>query len=139
MSYLRQIMERLRERSTPQPRPERDDSGLLEEHLCLYATQLEDCSDAMLDYEAAWLEQHIETLELCAREPTMAAGAGGAQHVERLLEESRRFSRLLDQKRLARGLTERTVHAAVVASEHAWELSDPALRRAWGFAAGPAG
>ncbi len=137
MSYLRQIMQRLRDRSAPPPRDERGDAALLEEHLSLYGARLDACSDAMLDYEEAWLEQHIETLELCAREPAMAAGAGGAHHVERLLEESRRFSRLLHQCRQARGLGGRTVTAAVVASEHAWELSDPGLRRAWGFPAAP--
>ncbi|KEF42225.1 MAG: hypothetical protein ER33_06800 [Cyanobium sp. CACIAM 14] len=137
MSYLRQIMERLRDRSPSPPQDRRSDDALLEEHLRLYGSQLEACSDAMLDYEAAWLEQHIETLELCAREPTMQAGAGGAQHVEQLLEESRRFRRLLNRHRHERGLGYRAVHATVVASEHAWELSDPALRRAWGFPAAP--
>jgi hypothetical protein len=137
MSYLREIMQRLRDRSAPAPRDDRGDPGLLEEHLRLYGARLEACSDAMLDYEAAWLEQHIETLELCGREPAMAAGAGGAQRVERLLEESRRFHGLLDACRRDRGLGERGVHAAVVASEHAWELSDPGLRRAWGFPAAP--
>jgi hypothetical protein len=137
MSYLRQIMQRLRDRSDPPPRDDRGDAALLEEHLSLYGAQLQACSDAMLDYEEAWLEQHIDTLELCAREPAMQAGAGGAQRVERLLEESRRFRQLLNQSRRERGLGRRGVHAAVVASEHAWELSDPGLRRAWGFPAAP--
>jgi hypothetical protein len=139
MSYLRQIMQRLHDRSTaPAPVDRSADPAVLEEHLTLYAGRLDACSDAMLRYEAAWLEQHIETLELCARQPTMLASAGGAERVERLLQESLRFRQLLERSRAARGLTGDGVRAAVVASEHAWELSDPGLRRAWGFSAEPA-
>ena len=140
MSYLRQIMQRLHDRSTaPAPVDRSGDLAVLEEHLTLYAARLEGCTDAMLRYEDAWLEQHIETLELCARQPTMLASAGGAERVERLLQESLRFRQLLESARAARGLTGEGVRAAVVASEHAWELSDPGLRRAWGFPADPGG
>ena len=91
----------------------------------------------MLDYEVAWLDQHIETLELCFRQPAMLASAGGAQRVGRLLEESLRFRRLLEQCRRSRGLGEAVTRASVLATEHAWELTDPSLRRAWGFPAAP--
>lgn len=138
MSYLRQIMQRLHDRSTaPAPADRSGDPAVLEEHLKLYAARLADCSDAMLHYEGAWLEQHIETLELCARQPTMLASAGGVERVERLLQESLRFRQLLERCREGRGMTDRGARAAVVASEHAWELSDPGLRRAWGFPADP--
>ena len=59
--------------------------------------------------------------------------------MERLLQESLLFRQLLASARAARGLTGEGVRAAVVASEHAWELSDPGLRRAWGFPADPGG
>ncbi|WP_216900031.1 hypothetical protein [Synechococcus sp. CCY 9618] len=133
MSYLRQIMQRLHDRSSAEPAVDGGGPTRLEEHLALYAIRLQGCSDAMLDYEAAWLEQHIETLELCSHQPAMVAGAGGSQRVERLLQESHRFRQLLDQCRDARGLAQAGAVAAVVATEHAWELSDPALRQAWGF------
>jgi hypothetical protein len=138
MSYLRQIMQRLHDRSTPMPTGERAEApGRLEEHLALYGSRLEGCSDAMLQYEAAWLEQHIETLELCGSQPTMLASAGGGERVEALLQESLRFRQLLEHCRRERGLDGTGVRAAVLASEHAWELSDPALRRAWGFPTDP--
>jgi hypothetical protein len=138
MSYLRQIMRRLHDRTTPLPTAERGESqGRLEEHLALYGARLEACSDAMLQYEAAWLEQHIETLQLCGSQPTMLASAGGAQRVEALLQESLCFRQRLELCRQQRGLEGAGVRAAVVASEHAWELTDPALRRAWGFPADP--
>jgi hypothetical protein len=138
MSYLRQIMQRLHDRSTSLPTAERGEApGRLEEHLALYGARLEACSDAMLQYEAAWLQQHIETLELCGRQPTMLASAGGAERVEALLQESLCFRQRLDLCRRQRGLPEDGVRAAVVASEHAWELSDPTLRQAWGFPAEP--
>ncbi|MCT0206607.1 hypothetical protein [Synechococcus sp. CS-1332] len=138
MSYLRQIMQRLHDRSTPLPMAERGEAqGRLDEHLALYGARLESCSDAMLQYEAAWLEQHIETLELCGSQPTMLASAGGAERVQALLQESLRFRERLELCRGQRGLEGDGVRAAVVASEHAWELSDPALRRAWGFPTDP--
>lgn len=134
MSYLRQIMQRLHDRSTPLPTAERGEApARLEEHLELYGARLEACSDAMLLYEAAWLEQHIETLELCGSQPTMLASAGGAERVQALLQESLCFRQRLDLCRRQRGLEGDGVRAAVVASEHAWELTDSALRRAWGF------
>ena len=138
MSYLRQIMQRLHDLSTPLPAAERGEApGRLEEHLALYGARLEACSDAMLQYEAAWLQQHIETLELCGRQPTMLASAGGAERVEALLQESLCFRQRLDLCRRQRGVVGGGGRAAVVASEHAWELSDPALRQAWGFPTDP--
>ena len=138
MSYLRQIMQRLHDRSTPLPTAERGESqGRLEEHLALYGARLEACSDAMLLYEAAWLDQHIETLELCGSQPTMVASAGGPERVDALLQESLYFRQRLELCRRQRGLPQDGVRAAVVASEHAWELTDPALRRAWGFPVEP--
>ncbi len=138
MSYLRQIMQRLHDRSTPLPTAERGESqGRLEEHLALYGARLEACSDAMLLYEAAWLDQHIETLELCGSQPTMLASAGGGERVEALLQESLCFRQRLELCRRQRGLGGDGVRAAVVPNEHAWELTDPALRRAWGFPVEP--
>ncbi|MCP9932086.1 hypothetical protein KBY82_14990 [Cyanobium sp. AMD-g] len=138
MSYLRQIMQRLHDRSTPLPAAERAEApGRLEEHLALYDARLEACSDAMLQYEAAWLEQHIETLELCGSQPTMLASAGGAERVEALLQESLCFRQRLERCLRQRGVEGGGLRAAVVASEHAWELSDTALRRAWGFPVEP--
>lgn len=137
MSYLRLIMQRLHDRSSVEPADHPGESSLLEGHLELYDARLRGCSDAMLEYEVAWLDQHIETLELCSRQPAMLASAGGPQRVGRLLEESRRFRQLLEQCRRSRGLAEAVTRAAVVATEHAWELTDPSLRRAWGFPAAP--
>ena len=138
MSYLRQIMQRLHDRSTATPQGESGEApARLEEHLELYGARLQACSDAMLQYEAAWLELHIETLELCGSQPTMLASAGGGERVEALLQESLCFRQRLELCRQQRGLEGAGVRAAVVASEHAWELTDPALRRAWGFPAEP--
>ncbi len=134
MSYLRQIMQRLQARSTTPPPPEPGDhSGLLEEHLQAYGTNLERCSDAMLQYEWAWLEQHLETLELCAVDAGMLASLGGVNRLHRLLEESRRFQGLLERRLADRGLEPACHRAGIIASDHAWELTNPALRRAWGF------
>ncbi|MEB3170946.1 MAG: hypothetical protein VKK43_06200 [Synechococcaceae cyanobacterium] len=136
MSYLRQIMQRLNARTaatTPGQAPAAAPSPLLERHLADYDAQLAACSPAMLQYEWAWIEQHLDTLTLARSTPAMLAAAGGPAHLEALLEESRRFRTLLEQRFAAAGLTPAAHRHAVVATEHAWELSPPELRRQWGF------
>jgi len=139
MSYLRQIMQRLNQRAAssaalaPGEAPAAAPSPLLERHLADYDAQLAGCSPAMLQYEWAWIEQHLDTLTLARSTPAMLAAAGGPAHLEALLEESHRFRTLLEQRFAAAGLTPATHRHTVVATEHAWELSQPGLRRQWGF------
>lgn len=140
MSYLREIMQRFQTarsaqhpedpqaQSRPPAAPQR-----LEQHLAWYRDQLLACSPAMLRYEWAWLEEHIDALELCSSRPEMVPGAGGGTRVRSLLEESLRFRDLL-QERMAAGSVEPALHrGTLVPTEHAWELSQPEIRRQWGF------
>ena len=135
MSYLRQIMQRLNARTAAPPAeaPAAAPSPLLERHLADYDAHLAACSPAMLQYEWAWIEQHLDTLTLARSTPAMLAAAGGPAHLEALLEESRRFRALLEQRFAAAALTPAAHRHTVVATEHAWELSQPELRRQWGF------
>ncbi|MCS5693486.1 hypothetical protein NZK33_16080 [Cyanobium sp. FGCU-6] len=136
MSYLRQIMQRLNARTaatSPGEAPAAAPSPLLERHLADYDAQLAACSPAMLQYEWAWIEQHLDTLTLARSTPAMLAAAGGPAHLEALLEESRRFRALLEQRFAAAGLSPAAHRHTVVATEHAWELSPPDLRSQWGF------
>ena len=41
----------------------------------------------MLQYEWAWLEQHLATLELCGSRPEMLATAGGQARVKALVRK----------------------------------------------------
>lgn len=133
MSYLREIMQRLNARHAQQDSPPESDPGRLEAHLSHYRDRLLACTPPMLQYERAWLEEHIASLELCRADPAMAKTAGGVARVTALLEESRRFQELLESRVRELGLEPLRRRAAVVPSEHAWELSPPDLRRQWGF------
>ena len=155
MSYLREIMQRLNERlaseagSTADPaqagaepihraEPDADASGestqpLLGLHARHYGERLRECTPAMLQYEALWLEQHLEALELCRVQPEMLQVTGGRRHLEAMLAETRSFQTLLSAEMGRRGLTADPHHHTVVASEHAWELTHPGIRRQWGI------
>jgi len=146
MSYLRQIMQRLNARAaatalsaTSSPPAAGGEasatapSPLLERHLADYDAHLAACSPAMLQYEWAWIEQHLDTLTLARTTPAMLEAAGGPAHLEVLLEESRRFRALLEKRIAAGGLIPASHRHTVLATEHAWELTHPDLRRQWGF------
>ena len=144
MSYLRQIMQRLHaasaaaeaggadpaDHAAAMPAARDPSLGLHSRH---YASQLSRCTDAMLRYEQAWLEQHREALELCRRQPEMLQVAGGVGHLQHLLQETERFEQLLAVEIGKRGLAADPHRHSVVANEHAWELSHAAIREAWGI------
>jgi hypothetical protein len=146
MSYLRQIMQRLHA-ATAAPAPANPAEAaapphtagpaatdpLLGLHSQQYAERLQACSDAMLRYEQAWLEQHSEALQLCRVQPEMLQVAGGERHLQQMVSETERFAQLLEAEISRRGLVADPHRHTVVASEHAWELSHPATRRAWGI------
>lgn len=141
MSYLREIMHRLRERSGASesgrepaavaysPLSER----VLEEHLHSYRQCLQSCSDAMLPYEWAWLEDHLATLQLSSGQGSMQKVLGGPQRVADLLRETRCFQAEVRGELERRGLEHGNRTAPLAAQEHAWELSNPAIRLEWGI------
>jgi hypothetical protein len=134
MTYLREIMQRLNAASTQTVGNEGVAADpLLGLHSQHYAHQLASCSEAMLRYELAWLEQHREALELCRVQPEMLQVAGGERHLEQMIQETEQFEQLLEAEITRRGLSPDPHRHAVVANEHAWELSHPAIRQAWGI------
>ncbi len=141
MSYLREIMERLSAaRTARQPleeQPSSADATGLEHHLRSYQGQLQLCSPAMLQYEWAWMEEHIDALELCCSQPEHLAGAGGQGRVRALLEESLRFRDLLAAEMASRQVEPAQHRGTLVASEHAWELGLASIRRQWGIESAP--
>ncbi len=128
MSYLREIMQRLTSRR-PAAMPDR----VQRLHVDDYLSRLQRCSEPMLQYEWAWLEEHIEALDLCRSQPGMAEAAGGAAHVASLLEESRRFRDLLGAEMDRRGVAAAVHRHTLVPTEHSWELTDAAIRARWGI------
>jgi hypothetical protein len=131
MSYLREIMQRLTAaQAAPAEAPGHPLMGL---HSRQYAEQLVACTEAMLHYELAWLEQHRQALELCRVNPGMLQVAGGERHLARMLEDTEQFEALLAAELERRGLAPDPHRHTVVANEHAWELSHAAICQAWGI------
>lgn len=137
MSTLRQIMQRLAEsrsiKSTERRHQSADDSELLKCHVDEYQYKLETCTAAMLQYEWAWLREHIDALELCLTQPEMRQEIGGERHVYALLEESKEFQVVLEEMFRKRMVHPVNLSFPVSASEHAWEISQETVRRAWGI------
>ncbi|MEB3165750.1 MAG: hypothetical protein VKO65_03685 [Cyanobacteriota bacterium] len=133
MSTLREIMQRLRARHAGAGDPPVLAGALIESHLADYQARLEACTPAMLQYEWAWIEQHLETLELASTTPSMLEAAGGASQIAALLQETRRFRDLLEQRFRALGLRPATHRHTVLDTAHAWELNQQELRDLWGF------
>ena len=63
----------------------------------------------------------------------MARTAGGRSRVEHMLEESRQFQTLLQEHMTAGGVDVARHRGATVATDHAWELTDPAILSQWGI------
>lgn len=119
--------------------PRKDEKGairssdFMQEHVDAYGDRLVPCTPSMLQYEWAWLEEHISSLELCLSQPEMLATAGGQSHVEQLLQESQRCQAVLLTVMRQRGVDPALHVHAVIVGEHAWEISQESIRRLWGM------
>ena len=131
MSLLRDIMQRLGERNAPAalPAPTVDATGAVAD----YERHLAACTPAMLHYEWSWLEQHLETLQLCLRQSAMLATLGGEERARALLAESEACRERLRRRLEALGEHPGERHGPVLAGEHAWELSHSGTRCHWGL------
>lgn len=137
MSQLREIMKRLSARSTaavPAAEGRQSQAASAQaDHLLAYGLRLQACSAAMLHYEWSWWEQHLEALELCLAQPQMLATVGGETRARLLLAEGGQCRDRLRERIEQLGLEPGGLHGPVVAGEHAWELSQPEIRRHWGI------
>ena len=137
MSYLREIMQRISirhaEGEEPHDLARSDESatGLISK----YQDNLKACSQAMLDYEWAWLELHLEDLQLCRSNPTMLKAVGGERHLAALISEAEGCRQLLKDAFDALGADPYRHPHSVATGEHAWELTNPKLRNSWGLPA----
>jgi glycine/D-amino acid oxidase-like deaminating enzyme len=131
MSHLREIMQKLAaaqpagtEKPTPQPSLPQ---------LEAYRQQLQQCNEAMLHYEWTWLYQHLDDLQLCNANSAMAQAAGGSQHVRQLILQAQTYLAALAKECERRGVQPQRQAHSVASAEHAWEVSNSAIRRAWGL------
>lgn len=138
MSHLRDIMQKLGQRHAAEAPPliTPASSAELEQHRRDYRRQLAACSPAMLRYEWTWLHQHLEDLELCRSTPEMLRVTGGSQHIDLLLGEARAYLAELEAEFKDRGLVPAREAHSVMSGEHAWDVTNPAIRAQWGLDAG---
>ena len=87
----------------------------------------------MLRHELGWLDQHAEVLELCGVRPERLQLAGGECHLHQMLEKTAQHEQLLPAEIAKRGLSPDPHRQSVVADEHAWEPSHPAIRHSSQF------
>ncbi|WP_157665281.1 hypothetical protein [Cyanobium sp. NIES-981] len=99
----------------------------------LFSDELEHCTDAMLQYEWAWLERHREDLEQCRFNPTMLEATGGRAHLEALIAQASQYAAQLEEIFSRKGLMPCQHSHSVAPAEHAWELSNQGLREQWGI------
>ncbi len=140
MSYLREIMGRLRERAAApagEPRPGPAGPSSLQDHLQTYRGNLQACSDAMLRYEWAWLADHLSTLQLSVGHAEMRQAFGGREQVDTLLREFEAFREQLQREMNQRGVEPSSRTAPLASMEHAWELSCASIREQWGMEPDP--
>lgn len=137
MSTLRDIMQKLVEaqanQSTFRGKLSGSFSELIKYHVDDYQGKLESCSKAMLQYEWAWLRDHIQTLELCIAHPEMSKELGGGLHTEAMLEECHQFRDVLEEMFHRRMLHPNNLSLPINSGEHAWELSQESIKKAWGI------
>jgi hypothetical protein len=134
MSHLREIMQKL---GAGQPVDRELTLVPASNHLETYRLQLNQCSSAMLQYEWTWLQQHLEDLQLCASHAGMVKAAGGAQHVRQLIHQAEACAQALSQEFADRNLRPERQPHSVATGEHAWEVSNAAIRSCWGLDAKP--
>jgi hypothetical protein len=121
----------------PGPEPSAVQAGLrtssLGCHASWYRENLSHCSEAMLQYEWAWMNGRIAALRHCR------AGEGGElacppePRLDGLLSESQLFRTLLLQEFASRGLRPLPPRGTVVPSEEAWEITSASVRQEWGI------
>jgi hypothetical protein len=138
MNHLRKIMQKLAQAET-QAEYQKDlgkmsaaSADILRLHVEEYQQRVADCSTAMLQYEWAWLAEHIASLELCLSQPEMLETAGGRLHVAQLLLENQHFQAVLYETMQTRGVEPARQPHAVAPGEHAWEISQETIKRLWG-------
>jgi hypothetical protein len=148
MSMLRPIIEQLnRERATRHTFTAEEGGGQecvqglrsspLGCHATWYRENLSHCSEAMLQYEWAWMNGRIDALEHCRHEEGSPAGdqdtGPEAARLADLLSESQLFLTLLLREFAGRGLRPSAAKGTVIPSEEAWEITSLQVKQDWGI------
>lgn len=137
MSHLREIMQKLAQAHRELQSGKMDDSSaaseLLKANLDEYLSKIKACNTGMLQYEWAWLNEHIDALQLCVCQPEMWREIGGHGHAERLLAESKQQRSALEELFKKRGIHPAAHHHEIHPGEHAWDVRSEISKRNWGM------
>ncbi len=107
--------------------------GAIKCHASCYRENLARCSDPMLQYERAWLQEQLRALRNVQGQPAQMARLGGEERLNGLVSQSVLFQLLLQNEFARRGLEPREPPAPVVAAEEAWEITSVQVKRDWGI------
>ncbi|MFM7264512.1 MAG: hypothetical protein ACKOZW_02760 [Cyanobium sp.] len=108
-------------------------------HASWFRDNLGQCSNAMLQYEWAWMDGRLAALAQCGGDASIGPGAPPASpcppeaRLAALLTESQLLQTLLLQEFTSRGLRPLPPLGPVVASEEAWEITSASVRQTWGI------
>ena len=131
MSLLRGIMQRLAANRSDAAAPIPAAAATSDQDS--YRNRLRACSKPMLDYEWTWLQQSLDDLELCRHHTPMEEAAGGSQRVQQLRDQVCACLQEIEEECRERGLTPLRQPLSVAVGEHAWEVSNAAIRSSWGL------
>ncbi|MEB3335743.1 MAG: hypothetical protein VKP70_12255 [Cyanobacteriota bacterium] len=135
MSQLRTIMQKLAQgQGSDQPGALNGvNAEVMRLHVADYQRALQGCTAPMLQYEWAWLEDHLDNLHLCLSQPGMLEAMGGKAHVDQLLAESLQCQEVL-RCHMAEQQVEPASHwPTMPTSDHAWELCQEKTKQLWGI------
>jgi hypothetical protein len=102
-------------------------------HASWYRENLSQCTEAMLQYEWAWMSGRLAALRHCRSGEGDELACPPEPRLEGLLRESQLFRTLLLQEFASRGLRPLPPRGTVVASEEAWEITSASVRQEWGI------
>jgi hypothetical protein len=102
-------------------------------HASCYRDNLHHCNDAMLQYEWAWLEEHVQALRRSQLQPEVMTSLGGVENVKILISECVLFQLILQEEFGRRHLSPLGSHASIVPSEEAWEITSLKVKQDWGI------
>jgi hypothetical protein len=102
-------------------------------HASCYRENLHSCTDAMLQYEWAWLDEHVQALRRSQLQPEVMTSLGGEENVKILISECVLFQLILQEAFGRRHLSPLGSHAPIVPSEEAWEITSLKVKQDWGI------
>jgi hypothetical protein len=129
MSFLSDVLRLLQSSDGPR----RLSAEAMKCHASCYRENLRRCTEPMLQYEWAWLQERLAALRSCQGDAALLSRLGGIEQVNLVISECVLFQLLLQEEFGRRRLTPRPVDAPLVPSEEAWEITSLKVKQDWGI------